>query len=48
VLKLSFFISFIFLIDGISLAVMVKSEVDEIYSNDTGFDKVKWVKRIFK
>jgi len=27
---------------------MVKSEIDEIYSNDTGFDKVDWIKRIFK
>ena len=34
--------------DCISLAVMVKSEIDEIYSNDTGFDKVEWAKRIFK
>jgi len=34
--------------DCISLAVMVKSEIAEIYSNDTGFDKVEWIKRIFK
>ena len=34
--------------DCIALAVMVKSEIDEIYSNDTGFDKVDWIKRIFK
>ena len=34
--------------DCIALAVMVKSGIDEIYSNDTGFDKVDWIKRIFK
>jgi len=34
--------------DCIALAVMTKSEIDEIYSNDTGFDKVDWIKRIFE
>jgi len=34
--------------DCITLAVMVKSEIDEIYSNDTGFDKVDWIKRIIE
>lgn len=34
--------------DCISVAVMIKLGIKEIYSNDTGFDKVRWLKRIFK
>lgn len=34
-------------IDATTLAVMERLKEKEVYSNDTDFDKVKWVKRIF-
>lgn len=34
--------------DRLSLAVMKRKQIKEIYSNDSDFDKVEWVKRIFK
>ena len=33
--------------DCISISVMNTSKINDIYSNDSGFDKVEWIKRIF-
>lgn len=34
--------------DGIALIIMENLKIDEIYSFDTHFDKVPWIKRIVK
>lgn len=33
--------------DCLNLAVMGRLEIDKVYSNDSDFDKVSWVERIF-
>jgi len=35
-------------VDALTLQTMKKNDVTEIYSNDTDFDEVKWVKRVWK
>jgi len=35
-------------VDALTLQAMKKNNTDEIYSNDTDFDKIKWVKRIWE
>lgn len=34
-------------VDALTLQMMKKNSVDEIYSNDRDFDRVAWVKRIW-
>jgi len=36
------------LIDALTLQVMKKNNVTEIYTNDKDFDRVEWVRRIWK
>ena len=35
-------------VDALTLQTMKKNDINEIYSNDTDFDKIKWVKRIWE
>ncbi|MEM3542683.1 MAG: type II toxin-antitoxin system VapC family toxin [Candidatus Methanomethylicia archaeon] len=35
-------------VDALTLQVMKKNNVTEIYTNDRDFDKVEWVRRIWK
>ena len=35
-------------VDALTLQTMKKNKIKEIYSNDTDFDRVKWIKRIWE
>ena len=35
-------------VDALTLQEMKKNKIDEIYSNDRDFDRIKWVKRIWE
>ena len=35
-------------VDALILQTMKKNDMEEIYSNDTDFDKIKWIKRIWE
>jgi predicted nucleic acid-binding protein len=35
-------------VDALTLQTMKKTKINEIYSNDKDFDRVKWVKRIWE
>ncbi|MBM4401570.1 MAG: type II toxin-antitoxin system VapC family toxin, partial [Crenarchaeota archaeon] len=35
-------------VDALTLQLMKKNNIDEIYSNDKDFDRVKWIKRIWE
>ena len=35
-------------VDALTLQKMKKNKINEIYSNDTDFDRVKWIKRIWE
>ena len=35
-------------VDALTLQTMKKNKTNEIYSNDTDFDRVKWIKRIWE
>jgi len=35
-------------VDALTLKKMKKNKINEIYSNDTDFDRVKWIKRIWE
>lgn len=35
-------------IDALTIQLMKKHNVNEIYSNDKDFDKVEWIKRVWK
>ena len=35
-------------VDALSLQIMKKNKITEIYSNDKDFDRVNWVKRIWE
>jgi hypothetical protein len=35
-------------VDALTLQTMKKNKINEIYSNDTDFDRVKWIKRIWQ
>ena len=35
-------------VDALTLQLMKRNRVDEIYSNDKDFDRVKWVKRVWQ
>ncbi|MFQ5710870.1 MAG: type II toxin-antitoxin system VapC family toxin [Candidatus Geothermarchaeales archaeon] len=35
-------------VDALTLQTMKKNKITEIYSNDTDFDRVKWIKRIWE
>jgi len=35
-------------VDALTLQVMKKDKMNEIYSNDRDFDRVKWIKRIWE
>jgi len=34
-------------VDALTLQTMKKNNIKEIYSNDTDFDRIKWIKRIW-
>jgi predicted nucleic acid-binding protein len=34
--------------DSLTLQVMKKNKITEIYSNDKDFDRIEWVKRIWE
>ncbi|TLX97979.1 MAG: hypothetical protein E6K96_01765 [Thaumarchaeota archaeon] len=35
-------------VDALTLHVMKRQGVDEIYSNDKDFDRVEWARRVFQ
>jgi len=35
-------------VDALTLKKMKKNKINEIYSNDTDFDRVKWIKKIWE
>jgi predicted nucleic acid-binding protein len=35
-------------VDAVTLRTMKKNRIDEIYSNDKDFDRVKWIKRTWE
>jgi len=35
-------------VDALTLQTMKKNKINQIYSNDTDFDRVKWIERIWK
>ncbi|MFQ6064329.1 MAG: type II toxin-antitoxin system VapC family toxin [Candidatus Bathyarchaeia archaeon] len=35
-------------VDALTLQTMKKNNTQEIYSNDTDFDRVKWIKRVWE
>jgi len=35
-------------IDALTIQKMKENKIDEIYSNDTDFDELKWIKRIWE
>lgn len=35
-------------VDALTLQTMKKNSIKEIYSNDTDFDRIKWIKRIWE
>jgi len=35
-------------VDALTLQTMKKNNMKEIYSNDTDFDRIKWIKRIWE
>jgi predicted nucleic acid-binding protein len=35
-------------VDALTLQAMKKNEINEIYSNDKDFDRVKWIERIWE
>jgi len=35
-------------VDALTLQTMKKNRINQIYSNDTDFDRVKWIERIWK
>jgi predicted nucleic acid-binding protein len=35
-------------VDALTLQTMKKNNIDEIYSNDKDFDRVKWAERVWK
>ena len=35
-------------VDALTLQTMKKNKINEIYSNDKDFDRVKWIKRIWE
>lgn len=35
-------------VDALTLQTMKKNNIKEIYSNDTDFDRIKWIKRIWE
>jgi predicted nucleic acid-binding protein len=35
-------------VDALTLQTMEKNKINEIYSNDKDFDRVKWIKRIWE
>jgi len=35
-------------VDALTLQTMKKNKINEIYSNDTDFDRVKWIERIWE
>jgi uncharacterized protein len=35
-------------VDSLNLQIMIENKISEIYSNDKDFDRIDWVKRIWK